>query len=294
MKESRSKTKPDPKLKLKKIQLRAQLTDEFEKKINNILVSWKKQQESFTTKANEFDSQLDNMQTRIENIYNTIYTKLSAVKNGNRIMEEKIEQQKALKRKLQQTSETNNIEISAEINLELQRQKRAAELHCAVAENKRLLDKSKREKVELKKKYLRAITQYNKLKAEEEERVRVKRALKKKAYLEQKLKEREEEERRAIQAENDPKNKYKALLAAAGHIDGDSSVHQVETRAPLIYQPADTPAISDPRVIIETHETDDGLWLENNIRTLLSTGNYTEDDPVIRGLKAQLHRARYQ
>jgi hypothetical protein len=43
---------------------------------------------------------------------------------------------------------------------------------------------------------------------------------------------------------------------------------------------------------VESPKFEEGIWLENNIRTLLSTGNYTEDDPVIRGLRAQLQRIR--
>jgi hypothetical protein len=46
------------------------------------------------------------------------------------------------------------------------------------------------------------------------------------------------------------------------------------------------------QILIDNPQFDEGIWLQNNIRTLLSTGNYTEDDPVIRSLKAQLRRMR--
>jgi hypothetical protein len=214
-------------------------------------------------------------------------------KQKNTSLAEQIAQQKNRKTKLQNRIETTSLEISAEIDLELKLQQRAAELQVQLGESKRRLERQSEKKIKLKKAYIRLINQYKKLKEDEEAREYRRRALEKKSALEKQRKEREEEEKRAKEAENDPRNKYRALLAAAGHIDGEDPVGGHPDRVMFYEGPTEGgPGVvaTGQQIIVDAPKYEECIWLENNIRTLLSTGNYTEDDAVIRGLRAQLSR----
>ena len=278
---------------MEKIRFQEQMKSEIEKKFQGVAKSWKEHVDRFAATKADIDSRYDNLLLQLDTIRSQVGAKLTVIKKENAALKKRIDQQRLMKERLQNKAETNHIEVSAEIDLELKLQQRAAELQVQRGESRRRLEQQLEKKIRLKKAYLRNINQYKKLKAAEEERQNKRRALRKKAMLEQKKKEMEEEAIRAKAKEDDPMNRYRALLAAAGHISVNDQGSKPETPTTFFQGPLIEPSAPRPdQIVIDNPQYDEGIWLENNIRTLLSTGNYTDDDPVIRGLRAQLCKLR--
>ena len=304
----RSKKKQNPKIKQEKLDFINQLRAETQEKFGNLQKLWQQQLEKFTVQKKSVDSSYDEMIMKVDSILARMQNELSTVKKANAELKDQIERKQLKKAKLQTKTETDQLEVSAEIDIELKLQQRAAELHRQLGECKRRLDASLEKKIQLKKSYVRIINQYKKMKAMDEDRNIKKEALQKKIYLQKKKMEMEEEEKRKKEAENDPMNRYKSLLAAAGHIKFNADPSPNIPSAPLtqiynldapitkIYQPErcqmNNPENQSAHIVYDPQHCDEGIWLENNIRTLLSTGNYTDDDPVIRNLRAELAKLR--
>ncbi|OHT15183.1 hypothetical protein TRFO_14368 [Tritrichomonas foetus] len=314
---ARPHKKPNPKIKEEKLKFINQLRVETQAKFQNLQKLWQEQLGRFSAQKKQVDTSYDDMAMKVDSILSKIQSELYQLKKNNAELADKIEQKKMIKNQLQTKKETTHLEVSAEIDIELKLQQRAAELHRQLGECKRRRDATLEQKIQLKKSYVRAINQYKKLKSIDEDRSAKKEAMQKKLYLQKKKMEMEEEERRQREAENDPMNKYKSLLAAAGHIKFNSKAFTptievapltkiYKTDAPItkIYQPEGARPQnhyqqqqnmiinSDAGLVFDSPQNDEGIWLENNIRTLLSTGNYTDDDPVIRNLRAELARLR--
>lgn len=310
---AKPKKKSNAKLKADKLNFINQMRAETQKSSQALQQSWMSLLSKFNAQKSQVDSSYEVLSSKINAILIKKQQELNEMKKSNLELKEKIERKRLFRNQLQVTNETKNIEISAEIDMELKLQQRAAELQRQLGDSRRRLDSAKEQKIQLKKSYIRVINQYKKLKKLNEEREVKKEALQKKLYLQKKQLEQEEEERLRIESENDPMNKYKALLAAAGHIKFNSSpsdstfmptyepaplknIYRKESSITRIYQPEGVLQDNikkDPKiVVIDNPHNDEGVWLENNIRTLLSTGNYTEDDPVIRNLRAELARLR--
>lgn len=287
------KKKPS-KLQLEKVRFRQALCDEMQEKIKQISNNWQEQVTNFTKTKEAIDNRYVSLTLQLDSIYGQVSSKLATVRRQNAALKDKIELQKALKGRLQKRAETDHLEISAEIDMELKLQQRAADLHMQLGESKRRLERQLEKKIQLKKAYLRVINEYKRLKAVEEEREAKRAAQRKKAALLHKKKQMEEEEARRKAEESNPMNRYRALLAAAGHLDYNNKGSTAQNPTTFYQGPMMVPqtAPKEDQIVVDSPQYDEGVWLENNIRTLLSTGNYTDDDPVIRGLRAQLCHLR--
>jgi chromosome segregation ATPase len=294
MESSSAKGKHAPtRLQLEKLRFHNSIVEEFEARIQKLNCTWRDHVSSFERTRESIDDRYDALILQLETIHAALSNKLLLTKQKNGSLIDQIEQQKNRKTKLQNRAETTNLEVSAEIDLELKLQQRSAELHVQLGESQRRLERQLEKKVKLKKAYIRVINQYKKLKEDQEMREYRRHAFEKKAALERQRKEREEAERKAKEAEKDPRNLYRALLAAAGHIDGEDPMEMRPDRV-TFYQGPTIPDVAKPeqQILVDPPKYEECVWLENNIRTLLSTGNYTEDGPVIRGLQAQLARIK--
>ena len=310
---SKPKKKSNAKLKADKLNFINQMRIENQKSSQVLQQSWMSLLSKFQAQKSLVDSSYEALSSKINSLLIKKQQELNELKKSNLELQEKIERKQLIRSKLQTSNETKNIEISAEIDMELKLQQRAAELHRQLGDSQRRLESAKEQKIQLKKSYIRVINQYKRLKQLNEEREIKKEALQKKLYLQKKKIELEEQERLRIESENDPMNKYKSLLAAAGHIKFNSNpsdndfrptlevaplknIYKSESSITRIYQPEgvlQNNIQKDPNVfVVDNVQNDEGVWLENNIRTLLSTGNYTDDDPVIRNLRAELARIR--
>jgi hypothetical protein len=275
-------------LQREKLAFRGEMLHEIEAKKQQISAAWREHTTQIESVREQIDGRYDALICQLEAQYAAVSRHLLLFRQRNTSLASQIEETRSLKTKLQNQSETTNLEISAEIDLELKLQQRASELQVQLGDSRRRLGSQLEKKVKLKKAYLRVINQYKKLKDDDELRECRRKALVKKALLEQQRKEREEEEQRAKEAANDPRNKYRALLAAAGHIDGEDPIGARPDCVTFYDGPTVAVAKAEQPIVVESPKYQQCVWLENNIRTLLSTGNYTEDDPVIRRLKAQL------
>jgi hypothetical protein len=280
-------------LQLAKLNFQKEMKRQSEVRLQKVGLLWRAQLTSVAETKSEIDSRYDSIIARLESIFGTVSVKLATTKQECITLRENIDCQKSVKTRLQDRTEANHLEISAEIDLELKLQQHAAELQVHLGDARRRLDRQLEKKARLKKSYIRAINHYKKLKLEDEDRSNRERALQRKAFLLKRKKELEEEQQKAREEQNDPRNKYRALLAAAGHID---PLYQKPTESLTFYQGPliQTEAAPTPdQIVVDSPQYDEGIWLENNIRTLLSTGNYADDDPVIRSLRSQLYKIRH-
>jgi hypothetical protein len=281
-------------LQLAKLNFQKETKNSLESKKARIASLWRTQLDNVARIKDEIDSRYDAIMTHLDASLGTLSNKLATARNEVIALRANVDRQKQIKARLQIKTDENQLEISAEIDLELKLQQHAADLQVQLGDSRRRLERQLEKKAQLKKSYIRLIAQYKKLKAEEEDREHHDKALHKRAALLKRKQELEEEQRRAKESENDPRNKYKALLAAAGHIDACGAEAKPADSLTFYQGPlmqTDAPPRPD-QILVDSPQYDEGIWLENNIRTLLSTGNYTDDDPVIRSLRAQLHQMR--
>jgi hypothetical protein len=257
---------------------------------------WRKYMEFFFATREEISARNSGLLAQVEGNIARLSTKLVNVQHENQLLRERIQVEKSTKAKLQNKIEVNSLEIGAETDLELKLQQKTVELQLQLGERKRRLDRQLQKKATLKKAYIRVIEKYREMKSEHEQKENRRKAMQKKSLLEKRKRELEEAEQRAKAAESDPITKYRALLAAAGHGTFSERSRNIVGSGPTSFYQGPlvlgTEGPSPEQILVDNPQFDEGIWLENNIRTLLSTGNYTDDDPVIRSLRNQLRQLR--
>ncbi|KAH0791089.1 erythrocyte binding protein [Histomonas meleagridis] len=268
--------------KYEKLKFITQKKEEFQSKINALKKGWIDQMQNCVQQKELIDSRYDMISSKLEEIAYSLQSKIYEIKEKNQELNDSILSLKSQKQKIQAKRESNQLETSAEVDLELKLQQKAADLHHQINENKRKTEAIIEKKISLKKSYVRLIAQYKKLMEEIEASQNRQAAFRKKKALEMKKKHIEKEQKQ-VENSDEQMNQYLSLLAAAGQINFANKSKLITT----VYQPPQSPK-TESRFVVDSPQYNECIWLENNIKTLLSTGNYTEDDPVIRQLQEKL------
>jgi len=270
-------------IKLEKAKFREELKYIFDKKIDLIYRAWSEYQKRIQNNINEVDELYEKNRISINDKIDSIKNKSIDVNSEVDFLKTRIEQLKIEKNKHSSKSNRKKTEKVAEIDLEIKLQSNVVDLHRKLEEKKREILRAKDKKLKYKKMYIRAIEEYEKIKKEEEDRYNKRIALQRKKYLIEKEKEKEIKKIKEEDKKNNPSGRYLSLLAAAGH----SNIENV----PVSIESPDTPDIPKKEMIVCHPNYEELSIIEKNIRTLLSTGNYHENDPVIRGLYAKIQNA---
>jgi hypothetical protein len=143
-------------LRLLKTQFHQELIRVTEQRARDVGEKWRERLSDLNRTTDDIDDRYDSLILQLEKIDSSASSKLLSTKQTNRSLSEQIAQQKSLKTKLQNQNETTQLEIAAEIDLELKLQQRAAELHLQLGESQRRLERQVEKKVRLKKAYVRA------------------------------------------------------------------------------------------------------------------------------------------
>ena len=266
----------------------ADLNTAFEEEQGRIQQNWNEKKINFLKNKSEYDESLDNLlQQAIAQQEEASY-KLAEINQENEELSNRLEVLKLEKAQILTKGERKVIEKRSEVDLELNLQTKSVELNQKLNELQRNIDHETEEMRVFKKNYKRALEQYGKLREMvENEQIR-KEVKRKKIELLKKQKEIEEKKAEEAKRKKDPLNKYKALLDAAGQArnDGDKKPQRVFAvdDGPLFPDVED-----DDGIIVQDYvDYDQEHGLETRIKLLLASGNYTEDDPVIRGLRKEL------
>ena len=266
----------------------AELNTAFEEEQERIQQNWNEKKMNFLKNKSEYDESLDNLlQQAISQQEETSY-KLAEINQENEELANRLEVLKLEKAQILTKGERKVIEKRSEVDLELNLQTKSVELNQKLNELQRNIDHETEEMRVYKKNYKRALEQYGKLREMIENEQIKKDVKRRKIELLKKQKEIEQKKAEEAKRRKDPLNKYKALLDAAGQArdDGDKRPQRVFA---IDDGPLSPDVEEDDGIIVQDyvdHDQEDSL--EARIKLLIASGNYTEDDPVIRGLRKEL------
>ena len=266
----------------------AELNTAFEEEQERIQQNWNEKKMNFLKNKSEYDESLDNLlQQAIAQQEETSY-KLAEINQENEELTNRLEVLKLEKAQILTKGERKVIEKRSEVDLELNLQTKSVELNQKLNELQRNIDHETEEMRVYKKNYKRALEQYGKLREMIENEQIKKDVKRRKIELLKKQKEIEQKKAEEAKRRKDPLNKYKALLDAAGQARDDG-----DKRPQRVFAIDDGPLSPDVEeeegIIVQDyvdHDQEDSL--EARIKLLIASGNYTEDDPVIRGLRKEL------
>ena len=266
----------------------AELNTAFEEEQERIQQNWNEKKMNFLKNKSEYDESLDNLlQQAIAQQEEASY-KLAEINQENEELANHLEVLKLEKAQILTKGERKVIEKRSEVDLELNLQTKSVELNQKLNELQRNIDHETEEMRVYKKNYKRALEQYGKLREMIENEQIKKDVKRRKIELLKKQKEIEQKKAEEAKRRKDPLNKYKALLDAAGQArdDGDKRPQRVFA---IDDGPLSPDVEEDDGIIVQDyvdHDQEDSL--EARIKLLIASGNYTEDDPVIRGLRKEL------
>ncbi|EAY13910.1 erythrocyte binding protein, putative [Trichomonas vaginalis G3] len=259
-------------------------SDLFEEKKQRVLQERKNA--NLPQKKAEMQNDYDQLIKKAEDSKREIMARISDLELENNELHDKLE--RLSQQKMSQLKKDENLEIQkrAEEDLETQLHSEIAALETKKNEYLRLVSQQREIKLDLKKKYKRVKDTYEALLKKVKQMAidkEVKRKQKdlEKINAEMQRKKKEEEERK-----KDPINSYNNFLYNAGYsnepYDIPIVVHEIDEPMEILSMSGDSLEESvfegEPNVI------------DDQIRQLLSTGQYTESDPLIRELRSRLKK----
>ena len=281
------------KLNLMKAKYSEEVNDLFQNDIDNIQNDWKIEKAKFMKVKSEYDDSLDQLLRDALSKQEEMSAKLVKINKENEDLANRLEQLRKEKQQFVTQDDRKVIEKRAEVDLELNLQQKSVELSQRLNQLQRNLDQETDEMKTYKKSYKRALDEYKQLK-EIVEAAQIRKEVKlRKAELMKKQEELDKMKAEEMRRKKDPMNKYRAILEAVGHphsgnerpprrvfaVDDDHMLYQCES--------------SDDLIVEDFPDVEQQQHIQTRIDQLLATGNYTEDDPVIRSLRKELAAVRH-
>lgn len=290
-----------------KIRFKQAIAADNEAEINRIRRCWRTHKEKIAKAKNDIDLRYESLRTRLEGIISSIETSTIETREKNKKLRNSVDSlarsvgRARAAASLRQVDEKPEIEV--EINLRMQVEELKQRLQTVKNETKQVEER----KEFYQAKYLSITGKQHKLKKSIEfnNKINQYEVDRKNGISEfRKLIEKElefliadaEEIRKIredllhppiVEEKPHPKKQYQQMLMTAGQWD--------PTPMPGSFNMQDNLAIEDVDPFIPQKENDGNsnvlaqkAMFENNIRTLLATGNYTENDPIIISLKKQI------
>lgn len=241
----------------------------------SLIRRWREKAEEFSRQASVVDRKYDGVIRRVGQMTRRVSSCGEELKVLVEELKSRVDHLKEGNGRLARSVREKQLDKTAEDGLEMELQETLSELHSRRGELERELVAISRETIELKKGYAGVIREYKDLK-EEESGMRVGRKVeKKREVLEEREKVEERNERKEErEGEREEEDSYQALLQAAGHKGDVGEGIRVGREGR-----------GKERSGGETLRKVSSSVLESNIQILISTGNYTEDDPVIKYIR---------
>lgn len=259
-------------------------SDIFEEKRQKLLQE--KKNANLQNKRSEMQKDFDQLIQKAEDAKRDLMIKLSEIEQENNELAERLERLKQQKATEQKKDETNEIQKRAEEDLETQLHSEIASLETEHNRLLREITEKKDKKVDLKKKYKRVKDTYEALLRRVKQIALDKEVKKKKKELEKINAENEQRMKEEAERKKNPINVYKNILYNAGYnnetYDIPIVVHEIDDPVEINSMSGDS--LDESEIYNEPNEIND------QIRILLSTGQYTEADPIIRELKSRLKK----
>lgn len=290
-----------------KIRFKQAIAADNEAEINRIRRCWRTHKEKIAKAKNDIDLRYESLRTRLEGIISSIETRTMETREKNKKLRNSVDSlarsvgRARAAASLRQVDEKPEIEV--EINLRMQVEELKQRLQTVKNETKQVEER----KEFYQAKYLNITGKQHKLKKSIEfnNKINQYEVDRKNGITEfRKLIEEElvlltadaEEIRKIredllhppiVEEKPHPKKQYQQMLMTAGQWDPMPMSGSINMQ--------DNLAIEDVDPFIPQRENDGNsnvlaqkALFENNIRTLLATGNYTENDPIIISLKKQI------
>lgn len=302
-----------------------QLLERNRNELDSIRQSWKIRNEQIERSKKSVDMQYESLLTRLEGIISSIETNTLSVKEEIKNLQDQISKNKKTIGRAKVAQELRETDESSEIGIELRLQMQVDELKKRIQSTNSQASIIFERANEYESKYLKILNKKQRIQEQKE----AERQLKETRYiLNQKLNEFKEkikqehlnldEDLRKIREmreslihppppQRSAQDEYRKYLMEAGQWvdqhqmsfmkgDGNSlyiSEHDILNNSEDSNVPDEPPFYGITKQM--NQQTLDQIeFLENNIRTLLSTGNYHEDDAIIKQIRNQIETLQEQ
>jgi multidrug efflux pump subunit AcrA (membrane-fusion protein) len=265
------------------------------------------------------ETRYDSLQARLDNFLTSFETKTAELKGSNLRLKATVEIARRNLSKARSAAELRDAGQSSEIQAELRLQMKVNELRTTLDQTKTKITEANAHNQKYKDLYLKNVAKQKKIQESRGVDDRLKQleldrrdglaVLRQRIKEEQELLERDLERLRKMREDllhppppvspkKTPREAYRELLREAGQIPEDSDDvdlipivggHYSSDDA-LVFPNTEANEPEEPVRQFVRDEVDTGqlAYLENNVRTLLGTGNYTESDPLIVRLRSQI------
>ena len=299
-----------------KVQFSQACAERHNAELDDIRRGWKQKMADFDRAKVAVDIRYESLQTRLETIATALDKKTAQEKEKIASLKASVEKLTRNIRRAKASEELRGIDESAEMQIELKLQMQTKQLRDQ-------LNKMKAETADVTSRgdkykglYLKAIARQKKINYKRETKVRLAEAesqrkldfdaFREMIKQEQKRLNDDVETLRRMREElmhpppappspkkKSPKEMYLEMLKEAGqHVDDDDRVavsgFQDTTHEPITFEDDEEVEEVPHRESVHDVDYEQISYLENTIRTLLATGNYSESDPLIVGLRAQI------
>jgi hypothetical protein len=272
--------------------------------------AWRQKVDEFDRSKTSVDIGYDGLQTRLETIFTALQAKTIQMKDRCKELQKSIDSQRRSLNKARTAAEIRGTDESTEIQIELRLKMNAEELKARALQCRRQLSEVESHGAKYKSLYLKNVAKQRKIQSAEQAAQKIKDLEKERMLGMDLLKQRVKEEQDRIdidietirkmrenllhppvppQPKKSAREKYREMLKEAGQIFDDddpqfSRCHDSDNREELVFEDIE----SDKEETEQQFGKEQIEFLENNVRTLLGTGNYTNDDPIIRRLRSQI------
>lgn len=304
-----------------KIQFSQARAAQHNAELDDIRRGWKQKMADFDRAKVAVDIRYESLQTRLESIATALDNKTAQEKEKIATLKTAIEKLTRNIRRAKASEELRGIDESAEMQIELKLQMQTNQLKEQLKKTKSETEAATERRDKYKGMYLKAVSRQKRINYKRETKVRLADAESQRKQdfelLRQMIKEEQErlnndvETLRRMREElmnppppppspkkKSPRDLYLQLLKEAGqYADDDDRVaisgFQDTTHEPITFEDEDDIEEIPHKESDAGHDVDyeQITYLENTIRTLLATGNYSESDPLIVGLRAQISDA---
>ncbi|OHS94081.1 hypothetical protein TRFO_39718 [Tritrichomonas foetus] len=285
--------------------------------MDSIRRAWKQKLDDVERSKSTVDFQYESLQTRLENIATAVEVKTASIREENKKLKDDISNMKKSIGRAKAAIELRECDESSEIEIELRLKMQVEELRMRLQNTQNETDSLNERMQNYKSMYLKIENKKHKIQERRDNVEELKNTrldlndmladFKNKIAQEQKnldndlrkLREMRENLIHPPPPKRTPQEEYRKYLMEAGQWVDEHQMSFAKTNDSVLYM-NDENNSSDSNLPVNDHfsvinqKLDDATlekieFLENNIRTLLSTGNYKEDDPLISNIRKQIN-----
>jgi hypothetical protein len=299
-------------LKAEKVRFAQLLAEKQRTDMDAVRRAWRQKMDEFDRAKSSVDVGYDGLQARLETVFTALQVKTVQLSDRRKELQSSID---ALRRHLSRAlaaAEIRGSDESAEIQVELRLKMQAGDLNARIVQSQAEYAQVQEHGAKYKALYLKNIAKQRRIQSAAQAAQRMKDIEAERVAGMSVLKQRvkEEHERLAQDIETVRKMRedllhppppptpkkparelYREMLKEAGQLwdkDDPQFSRCRDSDSALVFEDSKSGGAEPAQTGENEQDTGQVAFLENSVRALLGTGNYAEDDPIIRRLRSQI------